>query len=83
MEESKTRFISEDRYYEFDEQAYLNKLDVFPEEGQILLTLTIDPEISSMMEYFEIFTERMLLCKRAAKFFGMKFGIMFNGQTVM
>lgn len=32
LEESKTTFISEDRYYEFDEQAYLNKLDVFPEE---------------------------------------------------
>ena len=32
LEECKTTFISEDKYYEFDEHAYLNKLDVFPEE---------------------------------------------------
>lgn len=30
--ESKKPFISEDRYAEFDEQLYLNKLTVFPEE---------------------------------------------------
>ena len=32
LEESKKTFISEDKYYEFDEQTYLNKLDAFPEE---------------------------------------------------
>ena len=58
------------------------KLDVFPEEGQILLTLTIDPEISSMMEYFEIFTKRMLLCRKAAQKLGCAFRLKINGQIV-
>ena len=34
----------------------------------IILDLTIDPKISSIMEYFEIFLDRMKLCRRAAAF---------------
>ena len=58
------------------------KLEVFPDEDQILLTLTIDPEISSMMEYFEIFTKRMLLCRKAAQTLGCAFRLKINGQIV-
>ncbi len=58
------------------------KLDVTSEEGQILLALTIDPEISSMMEYFEIFTKRMLLCRKAAQKLGCAFRLKINGQLV-
>lgn len=57
-------------------------LEVFPEEDQILLSLTIDPEISSMMEYFEIFTKRMLLCRKAAQTLGCAFHLKINGQLV-
>ena len=59
-----------------------SKLDIFPQERQILLTLTIDPEISSMMEYFEIFTKRMLLCRKAAQKLGCAFRLKINGQLV-
>jgi len=58
------------------------KLEVFPEEDQILLTLVIDPEISSLMEYFEIFTKRMLLCRKAAQRLGCAFRLKINGQLV-
>ena len=58
------------------------KLEVFPEGDQILLTLIIDPEISSMMEYFEIFTKRMLLCRKAAQTLGCAFRLKINGQIV-
>ena len=58
------------------------KLEVFPEEDQILLSLDIDPEISSLMEYFEIFTKRMLLCRKAAQKLGCAFRMKINGQIV-
>lgn len=57
-------------------------LEVFPEEGQILLSLTIDTQISSLMEYFEIFTKRMLLCRKAAEKLGCAFRLKINGQLV-
>lgn len=58
-------------------------LDVIPEEKKILLSLDIDPEISSMMEYFEIFTKRMLLCRKAAQKLGCTFHLKINGQLVV
>jgi len=59
-----------------------SNLDVCPEESRILLTLTIDPEISSLMEYFEIFTKRMLLCRKAAQKLGCSFRLKINDQMV-
>ena len=57
-------------------------LDVIPEESKILLSLDIDPQISSVMEYFEIFTKRMLLCRKAAQKLGCDFRLKINGQLV-
>ena len=57
-------------------------LDIFPEESQIVLSLTIDTEISPVMEYFEIFTKRMLLCRKAAQRLGCVFRLKINGQIV-
>ncbi len=57
-------------------------LEVFPEEDQILLRLTIDTAISSVMEYFEIFMKRMLLCRQAAKKLGCAFHLSINGQIL-
>ena len=59
-----------------------SSLQILPQEGQILLSLTIDPEISSVMEYFEIFTKRMLMCRKAAQALGCFFRVNINGQTV-
>ena len=58
------------------------QLDVFPEERQIKLTMTVDDSISSIMEYFEIFTKRMLLCRKSAEKLGCTFRVVMNGQTV-
>ena len=57
-------------------------LEVFPQEDHILLSLDIDPEISSVMEYFEIFTKRMLLCRKAAQRLNCAFRLKINGQLV-
>lgn len=43
------------------------------------LILKIDSEISSVMEYFEIFLERMKLCKHAASYLGLTFCLEIDG----
>lgn len=47
----------------------------------ITLNLDIDKEISDMVEYFEIFTARMVACRRAAKLLGCTFDVKVNGTS--
>lgn len=58
-------------------------LEILPEEQQILLSLTIDTGISPVMEYFEIFMKRMLLCRKAAVKLGCSFRLKINGQLLV
>ena len=50
---------------------------------EILLHLTIDTSISSVMDYFEIFLGRMMMCRKAAERLGMRFRLHINGQTLL
>lgn len=54
-------------------------LRVDTENKSINLELTTDERSASVMEYFEIFLTRMLMCRRAADFFGYKFKLIING----
>jgi metal-dependent HD superfamily phosphatase/phosphodiesterase len=58
-------------------------LIVGKENKIITLELLIDLKISSVMEYFEIFLNRMLFCKRAANFLGFKFGLVVNENSLL
>ena len=49
----------------------------------IKLELEIDTAISSVMNYFEIFLSRMLLCRKAAESLGLAFKLIINGQTLL
>lgn len=49
----------------------------------ITLTLEIDTDISSVMDYFEIFLGRMVLCRKAAEKLGLKFKLVINKQTLL
>lgn len=49
----------------------------------VILELQIDSKISPVMEYFEIFLNRMLLCKRSAEFLGIKFHLRINGGDII
>lgn len=49
----------------------------------ITLELTIDTEISKVMEYFEIFLSRMIMCRRAAKFLGCSFRLVVNDVRLL
>jgi metal-dependent HD superfamily phosphatase/phosphodiesterase len=55
------------------------------EEDKKLITLEIkiDMTISQVMEYFEIFLSRMIVCRRAADFLGLKFQLEINGQRLL
>lgn len=53
-------------------------LDVDAEQGLITLNITIETEYTPIMDYFEIFLERMLMCRRAASFLGCQFRLRIN-----
>lgn len=49
----------------------------------IKLKLAVDTHFSSVMDYFEIFMQRMLLCRKAAETLGLQFKLMINEQQLM
>lgn len=55
-----------------------SELKVDPIEKSIVLELSIDTRISGVMDYFEIFLSRMIICRRAAKFLGCDFHLIIN-----
>ena len=50
---------------------------------EIGLELSINTEICAVMDYFEIFLARMLLCRKAAEKLGVRFALVINGQQMM
>ena len=54
---------------------------IIDEKKTVRLELKIDTAISSLMNYFEIFLERMLLCRRAAEKLGLDFKLTINEQS--
>ena len=57
-----------------------NDLVVDSEKKTVTLAIEIDTAISSIMEYFEIFLGRMMLCIKAAERLGLAFKLSVNGQ---
>jgi len=53
------------------------------ERKRISLTLTIDTKYGSVMDYFEIFLTRMLLCCKAAEALGLTFKLIANDQVLL
>ena len=49
----------------------------------IKLKLQVDTRVGSVMEYFEIFMERMILCRKAAEKLGLSFKLMINEQQLI
>ncbi|MGN0154730.1 MAG: HD domain-containing protein [Lachnospiraceae bacterium] len=58
------------------------KISIHPKKQMIRFSIQLDESICSMMDYFEIFLERMLMCKRAAEVLGMKFKMTANGNKI-
>lgn len=53
------------------------------DKSSIILEISIDTSISAVLEYFEIFLDRMLLSKRAAMYLGIKFEVIINGLAIL
>lgn len=51
--------------------------------GTLTLILTINTQVSAVMDYFEIFLDRMTLCRKAAGFFGLEFKLNINGSSLL
>ena len=60
-----------------------SRLTTNVEEKTITLDLTVDTTVSSVMEYFEIFMKRMVLCRQAAHRLGLTFQLCINGQKLL
>ena len=60
-----------------------SEIEIDNEKGIIFLKMEIDTEISSVMDYFEIFLNRMLMCRKSADFFGMKLKIEANNMRLL
>lgn len=60
-----------------------SRLHINTEKTIIKLKLQIDPHFSSVMDYFEIFLTRMVLCRKAAEKLGLQFKLIINEQQLM
>lgn len=78
-----TDFMTFDIHDRVNYAVEYSNLHFSDDQRSIVLDLTIDTEISSVLEYFEIFMERMLLSKRAALFFDKKFKMYINGSNIL
>ena len=75
-----SKFDIHDRVNYSVEKSYLRIND---EKTTVTLELTVDTQFGSVMDYFEIFMERMLLCRKAAEKLGLKFKLEINGQQLL
>ena len=60
-----------------------SELKINEEHTSVTLSLTIDTELSAVFDYFEIFLNRMVLCRKAAEMLGLKFHLEVNEQRLI
>lgn len=58
-------------------------LNVDTEKKVITLNLSFDEDICTMFEYFDIFLERMMMCRKSAEVLGMRFKMTANGSKIL
>ena len=73
-------FDIHDRVNYAAEQSFLR---VDSSARTITLELKVDTDISQVMEYFEIFLGRMVMCRRAAERLDCRFKLTINGATLL
>jgi metal-dependent HD superfamily phosphatase/phosphodiesterase len=63
--------------------AESSKIEIDAQKRIITLRIRIDQQICPIIEYFEIFLQRMLMCRRAAGFLGCEFELYINEANLM
>ena len=62
--------------------ALSQTLEVKSEKRLIQMSLELDDSICTVMDYFEIFLKRMIMCRRAAEVLGCRFKLIANGSKI-
>lgn len=62
--------------------ALESHLQIKKEKKVIQMELEMDDTMCTVMDYFEIFLQRMLMCKRAAEVLGCRFKFLVNGNKL-
>jgi metal-dependent HD superfamily phosphatase/phosphodiesterase len=75
-----TTYDAHDRVNHASQRSFVT---VDAEAKTITLELTIDVTAVSVMDYFEIFLSRMVMCRRAAAFLGCAFGLLINETRLL
>lgn len=57
--------------------------NISEDKKSIILSIDIDTDISAVMDYFEIFLGRMMLCRKAAEKLNLKFQLIINNQILL
>lgn len=60
-----------------------SRLVVDAGQKTISMQIQIDTEVCSVVEYFEIFLTKMLMCRRAAEFLGCQFELLINENRLL
>ena len=79
----KSADISHDIHDRVNYSVTESKLQIDAQEKTATLRLRVDTAVSSVMEYFEIFMKRMLLCRKAAEKLGLRFCLIINDQVLV
>lgn len=59
------------------------RLDLDKENRKIILNISIDTEICPVLDYFEIFMDRTMMSKYAAKYLGIWFELVINNTKLL
>ncbi len=59
-----------------------SSLEINKEKKTIQMTMELDDTMCTVIDYFEIFLDRMLMCRRAAEVLGYKFKLLANGSKL-
>ena len=60
-----------------------SELEVDAEQKKVILKLTIDTQICPVLDYFQIFMERTMMSKYAAKYLQIWFELVINGTKLL
>ena len=71
-----------DKHDRVNYAALSSKLIINAEDKTAKLKIVLEENISSIMDYFEIFMQRMLMCKRASELLGLNFKLIANGRKI-
>lgn len=78
-----TDFATFDIHDRVNYSVEFSDLNLDVDKKEITLNLSIDTKICAVMNYFEIFLGRMLLCRRAAEFLDLRFKLMINDVELL